>query len=255
MSSPAIGADGAIYVGSDDKMVYALDGQTGSKKWEFKTGGEISSSPAIGADGTVYAGSNNKNVYAIDGETGAKKWAFRTGSFVDSSPAIGADGTVYMGSDDLRVYALDGKTGQRKWAFDTDGRRVSSFLGLPGEVYSSPAIGADSVVYVAEELDLGSNFPAAGPAGVPSCVYALDAQTGKLRWDFRAGGGIRSSPAIGAHGLVYVGCRDRNVYALRSGSDGGLQPGSPWPMFHGNSLHTGRSAGSGAAGTPPAGGK
>ena len=64
-SSPAIGADGTVYVGSDDKNVYALDGATGAKKWEFKTGGGVRSSPAIGADGTLYIGSIDKKVYAI----------------------------------------------------------------------------------------------------------------------------------------------------------------------------------------------
>ena len=33
LSTPAIGADGTIYVGSDDNKVYALDGKTGAKQW------------------------------------------------------------------------------------------------------------------------------------------------------------------------------------------------------------------------------
>ena len=34
LSSPAIGADGTVYVGSVDK-VYALNGKTGAKKWQL----------------------------------------------------------------------------------------------------------------------------------------------------------------------------------------------------------------------------
>jgi len=64
-SSPAIGADGTVYVGSYDKKVYALDGKTGAKKWEFRTGADVDSSPAIGADGTVYVGSRDHKVYAF----------------------------------------------------------------------------------------------------------------------------------------------------------------------------------------------
>ena len=37
-SSPAIGADGTVYVGSDDRKLYAVNGETGDKKWEFRTG-------------------------------------------------------------------------------------------------------------------------------------------------------------------------------------------------------------------------
>ena len=64
-SSPAIGADGTVYVGSDDKKIHALDGKTGARKWEFVARSYVRSSPAIGKDGTVYIGSFDGNVYAI----------------------------------------------------------------------------------------------------------------------------------------------------------------------------------------------
>ena len=76
-SSPAIGSDGTVYVGTSavpgladptrkhNGKVYALDGESGEKKWEFETGDEVWSSPAIGSDGTVYVGSTDSNVYAI----------------------------------------------------------------------------------------------------------------------------------------------------------------------------------------------
>jgi outer membrane protein assembly factor BamB len=67
-SSPDIGSDGTVYVGSWDKKLYAINGKSGVKLWEFETGdGEygVSSSPAIGSDGTVYVGSNDKKLYAI----------------------------------------------------------------------------------------------------------------------------------------------------------------------------------------------
>jgi hypothetical protein len=54
-----------VYVGSSDTKVYALNGGTGQKLWEFQTGGEVSSSPAIGADGTLYVGSSDGKVYAL----------------------------------------------------------------------------------------------------------------------------------------------------------------------------------------------
>ena len=40
MSSPAIGADGTIYVGSYDDNLYALtdNGTSGSLKWKYATG-------------------------------------------------------------------------------------------------------------------------------------------------------------------------------------------------------------------------
>jgi outer membrane protein assembly factor BamB len=65
-SSPAVGADGTVYIGSQDNHLYAVDG-TGTQKWKFETGDHIDSSPAVGADGTVYIGSYDNYLYAIDG--------------------------------------------------------------------------------------------------------------------------------------------------------------------------------------------
>ena len=109
-SSPAIGPDGTVYVGSFyNNKLYALSGKSGVKLWEFETGGSVESSPAIGSDGTVYVGSWDKKLYAINGKTGVKLWEFETGKSqrgVASSPAIGPDGTVYVGSFDNKLYAI-----------------------------------------------------------------------------------------------------------------------------------------------------
>ena len=64
-SSPAIGSDGTVYVGSEDKKLYAINGKSGVKLWEFETGDRVISPPAIGPDGTVYVGSYDKKLYAI----------------------------------------------------------------------------------------------------------------------------------------------------------------------------------------------
>ncbi len=69
VSSPAIGSDGTVYVGSYDKKLYAINGKSGVKLWEFETGGYVNSSPAIGSDGTVYVGSDDKKLYAIKTES------------------------------------------------------------------------------------------------------------------------------------------------------------------------------------------
>ena len=103
-SSPAIGSDATIYVGSYDNKLYAIN-PDGSKKWAFETGNYVLPSPAIGSDGTIYVGSEDNNLYAINPD-GTKKWAFDTGDDVNSSPAIGSDGTIYFGSDDGYFYAI-----------------------------------------------------------------------------------------------------------------------------------------------------
>ncbi|MEJ5274107.1 MAG: PQQ-binding-like beta-propeller repeat protein [Spirochaetota bacterium] len=56
VSSPAIGSDGTIYVGSYDNYLYAINAD-GTLKWNFETAGGycyIISSPTIVKDGTIY---------------------------------------------------------------------------------------------------------------------------------------------------------------------------------------------------------
>jgi len=57
-------------------------------------------------------------------------------------------------------------------------------------------------------------------------------------WEFETGGGVRSSPAIGSDGTVYVGSGDKKLYAIKADSKGLAK--SPWPMFRQNARHTGR---------------
>ena len=106
-SSPAIGPDGTVYVGSFyNNKLYALSGKSGVKLWEFEMGGSVESSPAIGSDGTVYVGSDDNKLYAINGQSGVKLWEFETGDLVHSSLVIGSDSTVYVGSADNKLYAI-----------------------------------------------------------------------------------------------------------------------------------------------------
>src|SRR6266542_6176086 len=55
-SSPCIGADGAIYLGTRSGRLLALN-PNGTLRWAFQAGGPLEySSPAIASDGTVYVG-------------------------------------------------------------------------------------------------------------------------------------------------------------------------------------------------------
>ena len=62
-SSPAV-ANGVVYIGCNDKKLYALDAKTGSKLWDYTTGYRIYSSPSV-VNGAVYVGSLDNNVYAF----------------------------------------------------------------------------------------------------------------------------------------------------------------------------------------------
>ena len=190
-SSPAVGDDGAIYFGSFDGDLRALN-SNGSLRWIFHVGREIKSSPALGADGVVYFGSRDRRFHAV-GRDGKKQWEFATGAWVDSSPALAADGTIYFGSWDKTFYALN-PTGSKKWQF-----------AAGGEIVSSPAIDANGRIF------FGAH---------DGKFYALSTAGTKL-WDYQTGGPILSSPAIDKDGTLYFTSVDGFFYALNP--DGSLK--------------------------------
>jgi len=62
-SSPIV-ANGVVYIGSQDKKLYALDAETGSVLWSYTTGQPIDSSPTV-INGMLYVGSWDGKVYAF----------------------------------------------------------------------------------------------------------------------------------------------------------------------------------------------
>src|SRR5205823_400542 len=72
ISSPAV-AQGIVYIGSYDRILYACDARTGKIIWTYTTGDAIWSSPTV-ANGVVYVGSNDNNLYAFNALTGAVLW-------------------------------------------------------------------------------------------------------------------------------------------------------------------------------------
>jgi outer membrane protein assembly factor BamB len=187
-SAPTV-ANGAVYVGSEDYNLYALNARTGAKLWSYAAGAHVDSSPAV-ANGVVYFGSfyTNDTVYALNASTGAKLWSYSLGgNFIEDSPAV-ANGVVYFGASDHNLYALNAKTGAKLWNYSTG-----------GDMFSSPAV-ADGVVYVGS-WDFN--------------VYALNASTGAKLWSHSFGRDVNSSPAV-AKGVVYVGAGDRSLHALNA---------------------------------------
>ena len=191
-STPAVGPDGTLYLGSGDTGLYAINGRTGTLKWRYATGSQIVSSPVIGGDGTVYFGSNDNNVYAVNGQTGTLKWKFTTQGPIESSPALSGNGTIYVGSDDSNLYAINSQSGALVWVF-----------GTGNKVQSSPVIGPDGTIYI------GSS---------DTNVYAVNGLTGSLIWTFGTGNAVVSTPALGVDGTLYITSTDGFLYSLESKS-------------------------------------
>ena len=242
--TPAAGPDGTIYVGSEDKALYAFN-PDGSQKWKLAESSAFdTSSAAVGADGTLYAANVGGQLFAV-GPSGAVNWTYAipglagastTGNSISASPAIAPDGTVYVHSTDGNLYAV-APAGVQKWA-----------APVPGFSYAAPTLAPDGTIYVATDGGLvvavnpdgsqkwqftspvaGEPFYTAAPvdssgnlyvASLSGNVYSLTG-AGRLRWTFSVGNSVSSAPAL-ANGSVYFGGYDGFLYAL-SASDGSLR--------------------------------
>jgi outer membrane protein assembly factor BamB len=184
LSSPSV-SKGAVYFGSSDGNVYAVDAKNGTLKWKVQTGDVVHSSPAI-ADGTLYIGSWDRYLYALDAASGTEKWRFQTGDDPDAhnhigiqSSAVVADGVVYFGSRDGHAYAVEAASGKQIWRFSTEGSWVNN----------SPVV-HDGKVYFG--------------TSVPGIIHAVDAKTGKVVFDVAAGSPVFASITL-ANGTLYMG--------------------------------------------------
>jgi len=143
----------------------------------------------------ILAAAYNSDLLAFraDGDArGRLAWRFRAGGTIFGQPAFDPQRRrIYFGASDKRLYALDGR-GLFLWSF------------LTGDnVATRPLVVNDLVIFGSED----------------GGVYALDADTGALRWRAEAGAAVVSSPARAGDQHIVIGTDDGQVlaYAIEDG--------------------------------------
>lgn len=193
-SSPAI-VDDIAYIGSMDKIFYALDLNNKKVLWEFKTTGAVESSPAVYSN-RVYFGANDGIFYCLDAKNGKEIWRFNIKTEIISAPLI-VNETVYFSSVDDRLYALNAATGEKVWQYSR-----ASIKKMTKRQYASPAY-YNNKIYM--------HFSDGWLAG-------LDAASGREIWkkkirDENMTQYARSTPTID-NGRLYIINSERNVVVL-----------------------------------------
>lgn len=147
-------SDGVVYA-SDAEAVHAVDARTGVVRWqrpsEVGTGLDVRAA----VDGTVVTTSSH-GVQAHPVEGGSPRWTMTgTGAVL----AVTRD-TVYAGKD-ASLVGYDVRTGRVRWTSD-------------------PLDGAERLLDVA--IRLGTAFVVATSGGSFNVLYAVDLDTGDVRW-------------------------------------------------------------------------
>ena len=128
LSSTPLVRDGIAYVQDTASSVYAIDLDTGRKRWA-----RLEREPNDGPNGlalvgdTLY-GATDTSVFALAASDGRELWSTllvsRTEQFVNIAPVVDR-GRVYVSTVGLppggrgAIYALDAATGKGRWRFDT----------------------------------------------------------------------------------------------------------------------------------------
>lgn len=241
-SSPVIGADGTIYIGSADRNFYAIR-PDGTEKWRFTTGEIIDSAALLDDTGRVYFGSGDGYLYALNRADGSQAWRFAADdpaatraliNWFEGNVAMGPGGVLYAPNDNFRLYAVDRTNGARVWA-----------AKVPDQGWSLPAVDLANARLVVGNLSLlpftGDTFGfdldgrqlwkqqtkgsiAASPLLLPDGAFVLggfdgyvrvrDGETGDERTNLPVRDHVYASAALHPAGFVVVPAADGTVYAF-----------------------------------------
>ena len=187
-TAPAVSGDGVI-VGDGHGAVHRLDAGTGLPVWAVATGGRVTAGPD--RDGVVaVAAGGGARVLALDPATGATIWEAGLTAAVHAGPLADDErGQLIVGDARGHVTALDRGTGEPRWTLTTG-----------GEVRGAPVVAhGDSIV----------------AAGYDGRAYAIDADSGALRWSRRLSTWLYNA-ALAVGETVVIGA-DRTVIAVNAG--------------------------------------
>lgn len=212
-STPVIGGDGTVCIGSADTFMYAIN-PNGTLRWRIETGGLIDAAgalsafdPALGSAPLTFGSADDTLYHVTTPSSGQPRilWTFRAsvppvaGQQVDwweGNVAVGPGGTLYAGNTGGTAYAVSPQ-GSQVWAYTAG-----------NSLWTTPAFAAD-----------GSSFW----GSLDLHVYRLG-PTGMRTWSTIVPGYVVSSPAIGlapagaGQEIVYVGSSNGKLYAINAGA-------------------------------------
>jgi len=210
-------AFGALYVGSQNGTVYALDEKTGCIRWTFRATAEvrtpvvIAAAPAGGGKPMAFFGDLIGRVYGVDAVTGALVWKRKAddhpSATITGSPAY-HDGRVYVPVSSLEeatadpayacctfrgsVVAYDAATGKVAWktyTIATPPKRIGKTkAGVAMYAPSGAPIWSPLTVDAKRGLlyaTTGNNYSSPGESH-SDAVLAFDLATGRIRWSLQS---------------------------------------------------------------------
>jgi len=185
---------GTVYVGSEDKHVYALDEYTGALQWKYKLDDVVAASPTI-TGLKLIVGTDAGTLYALHRNEGTLLWQIALGSAVSSAATV-SQGLAIVGTYGGRLRAASVEDGDLKWSFPPTSEDALD------PILTTPATDSGLVYFGSDGL------------------YCLEARVGELVWHHATRDFVRGSPAIADSYLVFgsydgaLRCVDKSTGSL-----------------------------------------
>lgn len=162
-------------------------------RWKFTPKTACLPTAAATAGDIMFVSGTDGIVRAFHSDTGRPAWTAYTGGPVMFAPTV-ADGRVFVGSGDGRVYCLVAGDGAVLWRFRA--APVERWIPAYGLLTSTWPVASGVLV------EGGVAYAAAGMANYDGThVYALDAETGHMRWQNNTSGG---NEGVGVQGHLLL---------------------------------------------------
>lgn len=190
LGRPALAGDRIVFPAVDRLIVYTKFGQ---RERELELSRAIRSPLSATGEfvyvGFDYVGQGRLGRISLEQPFVPVRWELLTRGAVSAAPALFQD-TIFAASEDGNVYAV---SDERSPLWATPGNVFSTGGPITADVKAD-----DSGVYV---------------ASTDSKLYALDRQTGKLKWQFFAGQPLHTAPMV-TDDTVYQYVPGKGVVAL-----------------------------------------
>lgn len=235
-NAPIIDSDRNVYFIANNKTegeneVYSLKDGTLNWKCRLEKGFTLSS-PAFNVEGNELIAASGQTIYWIDLKNGNIKRKYTpegiTGE-LRGSPAVDGDNNVFVGEKS--------NTNSIFFAIKADGTGLLWSKKIGADLYSSPALGDDGLIYTASEDTRD------GDKGKGNRFHAINKTTGETVWALKLEMDVTwGSAVIDENGYIYIGDMKGYFYKIKSDCSG-LDPHAAWPRFRGSNEGTGRKMG------------
>ncbi len=218
--------DDLIYVGSEDKRVYAVDKYTGDLDWSLKLDDVVATTPSVSGN-TVVVGTEGGTVYGIHRNDGEELWSTDVGSPVSTAACISGS-TAMVGTFGGRVHGLNIGDGELEWTYPNPAEpALDPILTTPVTNSGLVYFGADGLYCLEVRNGLRAWHHATGDTvrGTPALVESylvfgcydglircIDKNTGRVIWRYSSDTIFRSSVSID-YDKAFIGGRDGKLYA------------------------------------------